>query len=622
MDLKPINHSIERKEIFSVYKIKFEVRDRVIKRIGNFGNTVGDNSDYEAEFLFDSEWDGHIKTARFIQSGKYVEQMLENDKCLIPVEVLKHGYLKVGVFTSEMTTTQCDVFIKPSIKQDNGVTAPPTPDVYSQIISMIENMEVSGVTDEQIEKAVTKYLSEHPIETLTESDVQRIVGEYVSAHKEEFKGEKGDKGDTGASGRDGLDGSDGIDGKSAYDIAVDNGFVGTEVEWLASLHGNDGKDGKDGNGVSYRWEFVDGTVYPCKRYNVSTNSLQDGSTSNVCVYYTGLIGISKVKLSAAALGSSGNVAWAFLDENGNVLEYPAWESGKQYKDTVVDVPAGAVAIYVNGNNYTSPHIELAVIDAMADITTLPYLLKDFARKISYREDFAWKPMDKGYIALTFDDSLDDIDDVYNIAHEKGVPVCFGAIPEKLLCPVNDTQTVCDIMRLAVADGGEVLAHGSSATEIVTADNIDDLNFLYTKFVVNKQKFRDFGFDVRGNVRVGGSGNICNDARTDVWQRLIFDYGDAYGIAEPYNHSRGSFSTDKAMFEAIDKAIAEHTFLPLLFHAMPANLGAIIDYIISKGGAIVNYATVYDTFGSTKEVVDIENRLKAVESIQNGNEVAY
>ena len=246
MDLKLINHFTEQKEIFSVCKIKFEIKDRVIKRIDNCNNTVGDNSDYEAEFLFDGEWDGHIKTARFIQSGKYVEQILENDKCLIPVEVLKHGYLKVGVFTSEMTTTQCEVFIRPSIKQDNGVTAEPTPDVYSQIISMIENMEASGVTDEQIEKAVAKYPLENPIDTITESDVQMIVGEYVSAHKEELKGEKGDKGDTGASGRDGLDGSDGADGKSAYYIAVDNGFVGTEVEWLASLHGKNGKDGQNG----------------------------------------------------------------------------------------------------------------------------------------------------------------------------------------------------------------------------------------------------------------------------------------------------------------------------------------------------------------------------------------
>ena len=35
-------------------------------------------------------------------------------------------------------------------------------------------------------------------------------------------------------------------GLSAYDIAVKNGFKGTEQEWLASLQGDDGKDGKDG----------------------------------------------------------------------------------------------------------------------------------------------------------------------------------------------------------------------------------------------------------------------------------------------------------------------------------------------------------------------------------------
>lgn len=32
----------------------------------------------------------------------------------------------------------------------------------------------------------------------------------------------------------------GADGKSAYEIAVEHGYVGTEEEWLASLHGKDG----------------------------------------------------------------------------------------------------------------------------------------------------------------------------------------------------------------------------------------------------------------------------------------------------------------------------------------------------------------------------------------------
>ena len=36
------------------------------------------------------------------------------------------------------------------------------------------------------------------------------------------------------------------DGKSAYELAVENGYTGTELEWLASLAGEAGKAGADG----------------------------------------------------------------------------------------------------------------------------------------------------------------------------------------------------------------------------------------------------------------------------------------------------------------------------------------------------------------------------------------
>lgn len=41
-------------------------------------------------------------------------------------------------------------------------------------------------------------------------------------------------------------GTAGADGKSAYEIAVEHGFEGTEEEWLASLKGEPGEPGKDG----------------------------------------------------------------------------------------------------------------------------------------------------------------------------------------------------------------------------------------------------------------------------------------------------------------------------------------------------------------------------------------
>lgn len=62
-------------------------------------------------------------------------------------------------------------------------------------------------------------------------------------------GPKGDTGDTGPAGADGADGATGpagADGLSAYQVALANGFVGTEIEWLASLEGPQGPAGADG----------------------------------------------------------------------------------------------------------------------------------------------------------------------------------------------------------------------------------------------------------------------------------------------------------------------------------------------------------------------------------------
>ncbi len=43
-----------------------------------------------------------------------------------------------------------------------------------------------------------------------------------------------------------VGGGAGADGKSAYEIAVDNGFEGDEVSWLESLKGEQGPQGVQG----------------------------------------------------------------------------------------------------------------------------------------------------------------------------------------------------------------------------------------------------------------------------------------------------------------------------------------------------------------------------------------
>lgn len=69
------------------------------------------------------------------------------------------------------------------------------------------------------------------------------------------QGVQGKSGLNGTNGKDGKNGKDGIDGLNAYLIALQNGFVGTEKEWLNSLKGQDGYDGR-----SLILKCLDGTL--------------------------------------------------------------------------------------------------------------------------------------------------------------------------------------------------------------------------------------------------------------------------------------------------------------------------------------------------------------------------
>ena len=87
---------------------------------------------------------------------------------------------------------------------------------------------------------------------------------------ETLKGEKGEKGEPGANGsdgkpgKDGVDGANGADGKpgvnglSAYELAAKNGFTGNESSWLASLKGDKGDQGPKGNDGQNGVNGVDG----------------------------------------------------------------------------------------------------------------------------------------------------------------------------------------------------------------------------------------------------------------------------------------------------------------------------------------------------------------------------
>ena len=103
------------------------------------------------------------------------------------------------------------------------------------------------------------------VTTATGLDGQNGLSAYEIAVKNGFAGTeeqwleslKGQDGQPGQNGSDGV-GINGQNGLSAYEIAVNHGFSGSEEEWLESLKGQNGLDGldglygKDGTGVNAR----------------------------------------------------------------------------------------------------------------------------------------------------------------------------------------------------------------------------------------------------------------------------------------------------------------------------------------------------------------------------------
>lgn len=129
----------------------------------------------------------------------------------------------------------------------------------------------------------------------------------------------------GADGADGAPGAPGAPGASAYQIAVANGFVGTEVQWLASLEGADGTNGTNGadgaQGISGDGAPVSVSLAADQAF--STTSLADvtGATLTLAAntdYKIELIGSFTSAATSTGIGLALNVGGTVTRISGQV----------------------------------------------------------------------------------------------------------------------------------------------------------------------------------------------------------------------------------------------------------------------------------------------------------------
>lgn len=145
------------------------------------------------KFTFDGDWKKFHKVVQFSQCDEIYSIVLGFDgtSCYLPAE-LHVGAVKMSVFgydaESDTTVRATTVPVTLNIREsgfvgDDDIPIPPTPDLYTQLLQKMSEIQA------------------------------------------------------------GVDGKEGL---SAFEIAKENGFVGTVSEWLESLKGADGLPGKDG----------------------------------------------------------------------------------------------------------------------------------------------------------------------------------------------------------------------------------------------------------------------------------------------------------------------------------------------------------------------------------------
>lgn len=231
--------------------IKFLVKGQNIETLEHEIIAADQIAFAKVHFAFDNNWKPMHKVVQFTQDESTYNRVLGTEKtsCFLPSELLA-GTVKMSLFgydaasseTVRATTIVKTLHIRPSGFEGENSNIPPTPDLYQQLLQKISEKGNDG-------KSAYEIAVEHGfVGTETEwlESLKGVDGKDGVNGKDGCDGRNGVDGLPGKDGKDGADGlpgRDGIDGKSAYIIAVEHGFSGTETEWLQSLKGADGKDG-------------------------------------------------------------------------------------------------------------------------------------------------------------------------------------------------------------------------------------------------------------------------------------------------------------------------------------------------------------------------------------------
>jgi len=276
------------------------------------------NSDYTVTFTFDAEWtQSGARTARFVyvKGGEVRHEDVVFTGNTVAVPVLSDvTFVNVGVFEGDLcTTTPARVNCHPSILCGSGKIPDPTPDVYSQIMALFNELAAKGVGGATEEQAQQIRQNKEDIEALadgtkTAGDASKLEGHAASYF--------------------------------ATAQSVTNLINGTTPAGNASKLGGHGAEyfASTADLANYL-PLVSGTTKELKTNSSSTLSVNNTSGTNNYIQYKGTsgglgyLGFSEANVPSAM--TTGGVTWNLL-HSGNYFDYALpLTGGKISKDSVL-----------------------------------------------------------------------------------------------------------------------------------------------------------------------------------------------------------------------------------------------------------------------------------------------
>lgn len=251
--------------------IKFLVKGQNIETLEHEVIAADQIAFVKIHFVFDNSWKPLHKVVQFTQDEFTYNRVLGFDEtsCHLPAE-LAVGAVKMSLFgydaesseTVRATTVVKTLHIRPSGFDGESSNVPPTPDLYQQLLQKISEKGADGKSAFEI----------------------AVENGFIGTEAEWLESLKGKDGKDGVDGKNGQDGKDGIDGKSAYEIAIANGYFGTESEWLESLKGKNGIDGQPGK------DGIDGTNGQDGKDGIDGTPGTDGKSAYIIAVEHGFTG--------------------------------------------------------------------------------------------------------------------------------------------------------------------------------------------------------------------------------------------------------------------------------------------------------------------------------------------